>query len=81
MSKFLNFDINSGLSISTSRSPQATVGDIADVTLAYQNCDENVCCDLEGAADALCDGEYLKGTDLTQAAVEDVYNFIIESNK
>ena len=76
---FLNFDVNRGLYISTSRNPGATVGDVADVVVAYQNQNECVTCSLDGAADALCDGSYLAGSNCTQEAVEDVYNFITEN--
>lgn len=76
---FINFDINNGLSINSYRNPSCTVGDIADLVAAYQSGNESMCCSLDGAEDALCDGEYLQGSNLTQEAVESVYNFIIEN--
>lgn len=75
---FINFDINQGLSINAYRKA-GFAGDIADVVAAYQSGNESVCCILDGAEDALCDGEYLQGSNLTQEAVESVYNFIIEN--
>lgn len=77
---FLNYDVNQGLSINTFRKAGATSGDIADVVVAYQRGDECVCCDLRGAADALCDGSYLQGSNCTQDAVEDVYNYIVKNS-
>lgn len=74
---FINFDAtHAGLSINRFRKAGFVVGDIADVVVAYQNGDECVCCELDGAADALCDGAYLAVTSCTREGVEAVYNFI-----
>ena len=81
MNQFLNYDVNQGLSIDTYRKAGFTVGDIGDVVIALHYGNENVCCDLEGAAAALCDGDYLKGTAVKQDAIEEVYNFIQENSE
>jgi hypothetical protein len=76
---FINFDVNAGLSINSFRKPGASVGDVGDLVAAVESGDECVSCDLDGAADALCDGSYLQGLSVSQDAVEQVYNFIQEN--
>ena len=81
MNQFLNYDVNQGLSIDTYRKAGFTVGDMGDVVIALQSNNENICCALEGAVDALCDGDYLKGIAVTQDAIEEVYDFIQENSE
>ena len=73
---FLNYDVTTGLSIDTFRRPGSSYGTIGDVVEAYEAQNECVCCDLDGAADALCDGEYLKSVNASQESVEAVYDFL-----
>lgn len=74
MNQFLNYDVNYGLSINTYRKAGASWGDVGDVVIALKSGNRNVCCDLEGAADSLCD--YLNGTSTSRDAAQEVYNYI-----
>lgn len=76
MNYFLNYSVDAGLSIKTSRDPSATAGDIRDLVAAYQSKDESVVCDLDGALGALEDGSLWQDSD--QEAIEDVHAFISE---
>jgi hypothetical protein len=79
MKMFLNYDVNTGLSINSGRIPNASVGDIADLALAYQSGNENVCCQLAGAKDALEDGSFWQGASVTQETLEMIHAFITEN--
>ena len=76
---FINYDINSGLSINSYRKPGFTSGEIGDIAAALDEGAECVCASLDGALDALCDGFYLSGFPVSQESVETVYNFIQEN--
>jgi hypothetical protein len=75
---FINYDVNEGLSIDSFRNANASIGDIADLAMAYQNADENVYCDLEGAKDALEDGSFWDGLSITQETLEILHSFITD---
>lgn len=77
---FINYNVNNGLSINTFRGAGATVGDIGDLAEAVTSGDENVCCDLEGALDALEDGAYWGGSNVTQEALEEIHALIKSHN-
>jgi hypothetical protein len=79
MKMFLNYDVNAGLSINSGRTSNASVGDIAELALAYQGGTENVCCQLDGAKDALEDGSFWQGTSVTQETLEMIHTFITEN--
>jgi hypothetical protein len=79
MKMFLNYDVNAGLSINSGMTPNASVGDIADLAIAYQNGNENVCCQLECAKNALEDGSFWQGTGVTQETLEMIHAFITEN--
>ena len=74
MNEFINYDKHTGLSINTYRNPDATLGDITDVVAAVKNGDESVCCDLDGALDALEDGTLW--TDDDQETIEYIHDEI-----
>jgi hypothetical protein len=74
---FLNFDVNTGLSIS--QKPTSTVGDIGDLAVTYQNRDGNISCPLDGAKDTLEDGSFWNGYDATQETLEMIHSFITEN--
>ena len=75
---FINFNIQSGVSLKTSRDPSALVGELSDLVKAVVAGDEAVCCDAEGAKDALEDGAFLASLciadeDALQSAVEEIH--------
>lgn len=76
---FINYDINSGLSINSYRKAGFTCGDIGDIVVALDEGTECVCASLDGALDSLCDGFYLSGFPVSQDSVEAVYNYIKEN--
>jgi hypothetical protein len=74
---FLNYNINTGLSITSE--PASTVGDIGDLALTYQNHDGNISCKLDGAKDALEDGSFWQGYNVTAETLEVIHAFITEN--
>lgn len=78
MNHFINFSVNTGLSINAYRKVNSSASDIIDLALAVTRGDENVTCDLEGAKDALEDGAAWAGTDVTQEALEEIHDLICE---
>ncbi len=74
---FINYNRNTGINFSTSRQAEGYAGDLADVLEAIKKEGAAVCCDLEGANDALCDGAYLAQVDADKDAVEELYNAIV----
>lgn len=78
---FVNYTPNNGVSVNSWREPAATVGDIGDILEAIEKGRGSWCCDLDGAIDALWDGEYLKGVSASQNTVEYLYNFLKEAKQ
>lgn len=76
---FINYDINSGLSINSYRKPGFTSGDIGDIVVALDEGTECVCASLDCSLDALCDEFYLSNFHVSRKSVETVYNFIQEN--
>lgn len=76
---FINYSRDNGVTISTFRNASAYAGDLSDVLEAVAKDGAAVCCDLDGAKDALRDGAYLASVKADQDAVEAVYNAIVES--
>ncbi len=77
MKMFINYCPQMGISINSYRKPAAICGELSDVLEAIKK-DSNhaYCCDLDGAADALCNGEYLSKIDVSQDTVEYLYETI-----
>lgn len=73
---FINYTPEAGLEILSYRKQEAAASDIGDLVEAFESEEEAIVCDLEGAEDALCDGEYLRTVHASQRAIEDVYCFI-----
>jgi len=73
---FINYDVNRGLSINSYRHPSATmskdVAELVDDIIA----DQNGCCPLEGAKDALEDGSVWQGSDATHELLEELHALI-----
>ena len=78
---FINYSRQSGITISTSRQAEGYAGDLADVLEAIKKEGAAVCCDLDGAKDALCDGAYLAQIAAEQEEVEELYNAIVDFEK
>lgn len=76
MNKFINFDINKGLSINTYAATGASYGTICELANAVTHGDENISCSLDGAIEALEDGFLWQGSGVTQEALEEIHNFI-----
>jgi len=77
MDYFINLDATGNLSIDPWRRPDALVGDIGDVAEALLDVPGwAVCCGLEGAKDALEDGEYLAHLSTSTEAVETLHALI-----
>lgn len=75
---FINYNPQSGVSLKTSRDPSAVAGNLGDLVKAVVAGDEAVCCDAEGAKDALEDSEFLASIgiadeDSLQSAVEEIH--------
>ena len=80
---FINYNPKSGVSVSTSRNPSATSGELSDLVSAVISADESICCNAEGAKDALEDGAFLAtlnidDEDAIQAAVEEIHAALAE---
>lgn len=74
---FINYDATvDHISINTFRKPAASAGDICDVVAGIR-AGESVCCDLDGAKDALEDGSLW--TDEDQPALEALHWAIREA--
>lgn len=76
MSFFINYNTNTGFTIDTYRNPNCAFGEITDVVKAINNEDENVCCSLDGAKDALEDGSIWEDSD--QTAIEALHTYITD---
>lgn len=78
---FINYNRQSGIAFSISRQADGYWGDLADVLEAIKTEGAAVCCDLDGAKDALCDGAYLAQIGAGQDEVEELYNAIVDFEK
>ena len=66
------------ITVKSYRNPNANACELSDILEAVENeTGETLVCSADGAADALCDGEYLGTLDISQATVEAVYNAIV----
>jgi len=74
MSKFINFDVNNGLSISDE--PDSRLREIGNLAEAVTIGDVNVSCPLEGAKEALEDGCYWGGSSVSMEALDEIYEFL-----
>lgn len=80
---FINYNPQTGVSVSTSRNPSATSGDLSDLVKAVVSSDESICCDADGAKDALEDGAFLASLNVAdeealQSAVEEIHAALSE---
>lgn len=75
---FINYQLKTGLSITTDRLPGASAGDIVDLTIAFEIGTGGVCCDLDGAKDALEDGAVWEDTPISQETLEEIHALICE---
>ena len=78
---FINYSRESGVFVASYRLAGAYAGDLADVMQAVQKDGAAVCCDLDGAKDALCDGEWLGKISADEETVETVYNAILQAEE
>lgn len=81
MNYFINYSINTGLSINTYRDPNASFGDITDLVKAVAAGDESVSCALDdgehaSAKAALEDGSLWQASE--QDAIERIHALICE---
>lgn len=75
---FINYS-DQGIQIRPFQLASATVVGIGDIAQFITKGEVYpACCDIDGAKDALEDGHYLSMFDVSQAAVEQVYNAICE---
>lgn len=77
MSYFINYDVNTGLSINTFRNngyANSDVGGLVDDIVA----EREGYCSLDGAKDALEDGAFWAGSNATQEILEELHALICE---
>jgi hypothetical protein len=83
MSYFINYSENTGISIDTSRAPDATATDIGDIASALTNYSrESLTCSLDDETTALLsDGSYWSGFDVSTGTLEAIYELVTNHNK
>lgn len=74
---FINYT-DQGITINPFRKPECLHGDLADLINAAASSNEYVCCNLEGAKDALEDGDYLGRIGADQETVEAIHSAICD---
>lgn len=67
---FINFDVNTGLSINTFRKPNGYYNEDVIGLVEDMAADRNGCCPLDGALDAVRDGSAWAGTNATSEILE-----------
>lgn len=78
MNYYINYSVNTGISIKSAPAPGAWYGDIGDLAEAVTLENEDVSCNLEGAKAALEDGAYWAGSNVSQEALEEIHASITE---
>lgn len=76
---FINFNPNTGVTVTSYRSPDSLVGDVSDLLLAVECNDEPVTCSVDGVVGVLCDSDYLANLKVSQNTVETVYNALMDN--
>lgn len=74
---FINFNVNTGLSLNTYRSTNAVYGDLDELLQGMED-EINICCDAEGAIEMLEGAMYLHNSDIKLEHVEAVYNLLAQ---
>ncbi len=80
MTAFINYSINTGLSLSSSRNPQATVCDIAHIAEAMRaNTAADLVCAVDDETQHMIEEEgYFKGSDVTLFDLETIIETLSE---
>jgi hypothetical protein len=76
---FINWNRFNGVFVATYAQAEGYAGDLPDLIGAVQNEGAAVSCPLEGAKDALCDGEFLAAVKADEETVEIIYNAILQA--
>lgn len=77
---FINFDVNTGLSINTFRKPNGYYNEDVIGLVEDMAADRNGCCPLEGALEMLESDEW-RGTNATSEILEQIVDCINDFNR